>query len=87
MGVRDPGSDPEFLCGCKRPGERSRNFCVDIRGSKCRPKSSIAQEIKTHGHGYHPDLELSDRSRERLGMKTHEHGYHPDLELSDRSRE
>ena len=26
--------------------------------------------MKTHGHGYHPDLELSDRSRERLEMKT-----------------
>ena len=23
-GVRDPGSDPEFLCGCKRPGEMSQ---------------------------------------------------------------
>ena len=24
MGVRDPGSYPEFLCGCKRPEELSR---------------------------------------------------------------
>ena len=44
MGVRDPGRDPEFLCGCKRPEERSRisvwvketrgeipNFCVGVR--------------------------------------------------------
>ena len=60
---------------------------MNIRGSKCRPKSSIALEMKTHGHGYHPDLELSDRSRERLGMKTHGRGYHIDLELSDRSRD
>ena len=59
---------------------------MDIRGSKCRPKSSIAQEIKTQGHDYHPDLELSDRSRERLEMKTHGHGYHIDLELSGRSQ-
>ena len=44
-------------------------------------------EMKTHGHSYHPDLELSDRSRERLEMKTHGHGYHVDLESSDRSRE
>ena len=31
MGVRDPGRDPEFLYGCKRPGEISRNFCVGVR--------------------------------------------------------
>ena len=43
-------------------------------------------EMKTHGHGYHVDLELSDRSRVRLEMKTHGHGYHADLGLSDRSR-
>ena len=60
---------------------------MDIRGSKCRQKSYIAREMKTHGHGYHPDLELSDKSRERLEMKTHGHGYHQDLELSDRSQE
>ena len=60
---------------------------MDVKGSKCRPKSSIAREIKTHGYGYHPDLELSDRSPERLGMKTHGHGCHIDLDLSDRSRE
>ena len=64
MGVRDPGSDLEFMCGCKRPGERFRNFCVDVRGTKCKLKSSIAREIKTQGNGYHKDLELSDRSRE-----------------------
>ena len=29
--------------------------------------------MKTHGHSYHADLELSDRSRERLEMKTHGH--------------
>ena len=43
-------------------------------------------EMKTHEHGYHADLELDDRSRERLERKTHGHGYHTDLELSDRSR-
>ena len=43
-------------------------------------------EMKTHGHGYHADLELSDRSRECLEMKTHGYGNHADLELSDRSR-
>ena len=59
---------------------------MDIRGSKCRPKSSIAREMKTQGHGYHPDLELSDRSRERLKMKTRGRGYYIDLYLSDRSR-
>ena len=41
--------------------------------------------MRTYRYGYHPDLELSDRSRERLEMRTYEHGYHPDLELSDRS--
>ena len=44
-------------------------------------------EMNTNGHGYQADLELSDRSWERLEMKTHGHGYHTDLELSDRSRE
>ena len=44
-------------------------------------------KMKTHGHGYHEDLEFSDRSRELLEMKTQGHGYHVDLELSDRSRE
>ena len=43
--------------------------------------------MKTHGYGYHPDLELSDRSRERLEMRTHGSGYHIDLELSDKSGE
>ena len=26
VGVRDPGRYPEFLCGCKRPGEVSQIF-------------------------------------------------------------
>ena len=43
--------------------------------------------MKTHGHDYHLDLELSDRSQERLGMGTHGRGYHINLEFSDRSRE
>ena len=43
--------------------------------------------MRTYEYGYHPNLELSDRSRERLEMRTHGRGYHIDLELSDRSRE
>ena len=31
VGVRDPGRDPEFLYGCKRPEEISRNFSVGVR--------------------------------------------------------
>ena len=44
VGVRDPGSYPKFLCGCKRPKELSQisvwvletrgeilNFCVGVR--------------------------------------------------------
>ena len=59
MGIRDPGSYPEFLCGCKRPVELSeisvwvsetrgdiRNFYVNVRGSQCRPKISVARERK-----------------------------------------
>ena len=51
MCVRDPGRDPEFLCGCKRPGELSRisvwvyetqgeilNFCVGVRDSGSYPE-------------------------------------------------
>ena len=34
----------------------------NVRGSKCKPRSYVA-EMKTQGHGYHPDLELSDRIR------------------------
>ena len=62
------------------------NFCVDVRGSKCRPKIFVAREMKTHGHGYHPDLELSDRSRELLEMETWS-WLSRRLRLSDRSRE
>ena len=57
----------------------------NVRGSKCKPRSYVARDENTRS-GYHADLELSDRSRERLEMKTHGHGYHADLELSDRSR-
>ena len=51
VGVKDPGSDPEFLCGCKRPGERSRisvrvyetrgaipNFCEGVRDPGSDPE-------------------------------------------------
>ena len=34
----------------------------NVRGSKCKPRSYVP-EMKTRGHGYHTDLELSDRSR------------------------
>ena len=40
--------------GCKRPVVSSEKLCY--------PR-------KTQGHRYHPDLELSDRSRERLEME------------------
>ena len=49
--------------GCKRPGEISRNFCVNVRGSKCKPKSYVNRDENTRS-GYQVDLELSDRSRE-----------------------
>ena len=49
--------------GCKRPGEISLNFYVNVRGSKCKPKSYVNRDENTQS-GYHVDLELSDRSRE-----------------------
>ena len=48
MGVRDPWRYPKFLCGCKRLAVWAEKFCC--------PRE------KTHGHGYHVDLELGDRS-------------------------
>ena len=47
-----------------------RNFCVNVRGSKCKPKSYVARDETTR-QSYHIDLQLSDRSQERLEMKTH----------------
>ena len=38
VGVRDPGRYPEFLCGCKRPGEVSQNLCVAVRDPWRYPK-------------------------------------------------
>ena len=38
-------------------------FCVAVRDPPCKPKSSVAQK-KIHGHVYHLDLELSDRSQD-----------------------
>ena len=38
VGVRDQGRDPEFLYGCKRPGEISRNLCVGVRDPGRDPK-------------------------------------------------
>ena len=49
--------------GCKRPGKISLNLCMNVRGSKCKPKSYVNQDENTRS-GYHVDLELSDRSRE-----------------------
>ena len=43
MGVRDLGRYPEFLCGYKRPVEISE-ISVNIRGSKCKPKSYVARD-------------------------------------------
>ena len=37
VGVRDPGSYPEFLCGCKRPGELFQNFFVGVRDTWSYP--------------------------------------------------
>ena len=61
-GVRDPWRNPKFLCRCKRHVELSkisvwvqetrgdiRNFCVNERGSQCKPKSYVARGMKTHG--------------------------------------
>ena len=47
--------------GCKRPGEISRNFCMNVRGSKCKPKNYVAQDENTRSD-YHIDLEFSDKS-------------------------
>ena len=51
--------------GCKRPGEISLNFCVNVRGSKCNPKSYVNRDENTQS-GYHVYIEFSDRSRKRL---------------------
>ena len=34
----------------------------NVRGLKCKSRSYMP-EMKIRGHGYHTDLELSDRSR------------------------
>ena len=34
-----------------------------VRDPQCNPKSSVAQK-KTHGHGYHLNFELGDKSRD-----------------------
>ena len=45
----------------------SQNLCIGVRDPRCKSKSSVAQN-KTHGHICHLDLELSDRSRDCLGI-------------------
>ena len=63
MGVRDPGSYPKFLCWCKRPVEISK-ISVWIKEARSVGRKVMLPEMKIHGHGYHVDLELSDRSRD-----------------------
>ena len=33
--------------GCKRPGEISLNLYVNVRGSKCKPKSYVNRDENT----------------------------------------
>ena len=33
--------------GCKSPGEISLNFYVNVRGSKCKPKSYVNRDENT----------------------------------------
>ena len=63
MGVRDSRRYPKFLYGCERPEVPSEKLCMGIRDLRYKPKSSVAQK-KTHGHVYHLDLELSDKSQD-----------------------
>ena len=70
MDVRDPNRcerhavlSEKVLQGCERPAVLSKKFCMGVRDPRCNPKSFVAQK-KTHGHVYHLDLELSDRSRD-----------------------
>ena len=60
-GVRDPRRYPKFMYGCERLTVLSEKLCVGVRGPRYKSKSFVAQK-KTHGHVYHLDLELSDRS-------------------------
>ena len=66
---------PKFLCGCKRPVEIFKisvwvqdtlgdvqNFCMGIRDPRRCPKVLFPK--KTHGHSYHLNLELGDRSQD-----------------------
>ena len=47
----------------KETQEDIPNFCVNVTGSKCKPKNYVARNENTRS-SYHVDLELSDRSRE-----------------------
>ena len=49
--------------GCKRLREISRNFYMNVRGSKCKPKIYVARDENIRS-GHHVDVELSDKSRE-----------------------
>ena len=42
---------------------------MNVRGSKCKPKSDVNRDESTQS-GYHVDLEFSDRSQESLQGKS-----------------
>ena len=56
--------------GVKDPQYYPKRFCTGVRDPRYYPKSYVGQE-KTHGHVYHLDLELSDRSWVDSGWITH----------------
>ena len=57
----------KVLYGCERPAVLSEKFYGGVRDPRCKPKSFVAQK-KTHGHVYHLDFKLGDRSRDWLPM-------------------
>ena len=56
------GSIRKVLCGCKRPVEISE-ISVLTKEARSVSRRVMLPEMKAHGHGYHADVELSDRSR------------------------
>ena len=50
----------------------SKKLCVGVRDSRYKSKSSVIQK-KTHGHGYHLNFKLGDRSRVDSGLVIHWH--------------
>ena len=63
VGVRDPWRYPEFLSGYKRLVEISEIF-VWVQETRGDVLKFCCSREKTHGQGYHVDLELGDRSRD-----------------------